>query len=257
MLPLNDAAANVHLNGNWAYLGPDLSLGPLPAIIYCALSAEESLTVHPYSQIPEFLKQYPVRVFSLTLPYHGNGLDPKQAIPKWAQKMKEDEHFLANFLSQTEQDILKLIEKGSILPEKTGLAGLSRGAFIATHLAARLPQIPFLLGYAPLTKLSFSKEFAEIKEKEHIRELDLIHLVPRLLQTQIRYYIGNHDTLVGTELCFELVKAIGEAAYEMRIRSPQVEMIIGHSIGHMGHGTSTESFQDGALWLLKRFGNIL
>jgi len=236
----------------WYYLGPDIEKGPLPVLFYFALSAEESLQLHPYNQLALFLTHYPMRIFSITLPCHGAGVDPTKALPAWAEKIRKGESFLSDFFTKTIRAIHYLIQRNIIVPKKTALAGLSRGAFIATHLAARMPDIHYLLGFAPLTQLTFSKDFEDLQENPLATSLNLIHQIPSLLHTKIRYYIGNHDTLVGTEIAFQFVQTLANSAYEQRIRSPQVELLIGPSIGHKGHGTSTASFQEGAHWIAKQ-----
>ena len=61
------------------FVGPDLSLGPLPTIFYFALSAKESLHQDPFNQPVAVWQTYPVRIFSITLPEHEGHLDPKPA----------------------------------------------------------------------------------------------------------------------------------------------------------------------------------
>ncbi|MCK4934598.1 MAG: alpha/beta hydrolase, partial [Simkaniaceae bacterium] len=109
--------------------------------------------------------------------------------------------------------------------------------------------IQSILGFAPLTKLSNANEFAEIKTRPHIRSLDLDMQIEALANRSIRFYIGNRDRRVGTTHCFDLVKTLAEEAYKKRISSSPIELIVGPSIGYQGHGTSDETFSDGALWI--------
>ncbi len=50
--------------------------------------------------------------------------------------------------------IRHLIDQHVVDPEKIGAMGLSRGAFIASHIAALVPEIKHILGFAPLTRLA-------------------------------------------------------------------------------------------------------
>ena len=147
----------------------------------------------------------------------------------------------------------------SIIEEKSALIGLSRGVFIAAHVASSLPGIPTLLGFAPLTQLSYAKEFQEknLQENALAKALSLTHLIPYLCNRTIRLYIGNLDERVGTRHCFNWVEGLCAAALEKGIRSPKIELMIRPSIGHQGHGTSKETFYDGALWLKNQLGAVL
>lgn len=127
--------------------------------------------------------------------------------------------------------------------------GLSRGGFIATHAAAAIAEIGYVIGFSPLTRLSEGKEF----EKNPITlSLDLENLIPSLIGKPLKFYIGNHDTRVGTRFCFEFIQALTEASYQKNIRSPLVELTLFPSIGYQGHGTPPLIFHEGAHLLAKK-----
>ena len=235
-----------------AYVGPDISEGPLPAFFYFSLSKEESLTLDPFNQPVQFLAEHPIRIFSLTIPGHGPGLDPTKALSIWAEKISQGEDILTPFFDEIVFAVESLIEKQIVIPEKSALGGLSRGAFIAAHAAAKLPQIPFLLGYAPLTQLEITKEFQLMQDNPIVKSLDVMHLTEKLTHRNIRFYIGNRDVRVGTENCFKFIHKLVETDFQHKIRSPQVELIINPSIGYKGHGTSPEVFRDGVHWIIKK-----
>ena len=52
------------------FVGPSLEKGPLPTLIYFALSAEDSLQCDPFNRPVQFLEGLPLRIFSITLPGH-------------------------------------------------------------------------------------------------------------------------------------------------------------------------------------------
>jgi len=226
--------------------GPSLNAGPLPALFYFALSGNASLTLDPFNQPVAFLDQTPIRTFSLTLPGHGKGMEVTEAMAFWAQNLHKDSNLLADFIDNTVDQVNYLIDKGLIDPSYIAAAGLSRGGFIAAHVTARIPAIKTLAALAPLTTLTTLREFNNIDSAD---ELSLIHHVDALADKSIRFYIGNRDTRVSTEKCFELVSALSNAAYAKKIRSPQIELIVFPSIGHRGHGTPTDIFRDGATWI--------
>jgi predicted esterase len=239
-----------------AYLGPHLDFGPLPALFYFALSAEDSLCLDPFNQPAAYLSSLPMRVFSLTLPGHENQLPPTQALYQWAHQIAEGHNVIAHFVAQIKLAVHALSSLNTLIPERIAVAGLSRGAFIATHAAAEIPEFRWILGFAPLTRLSFAKEFQEIPSHPLVQGLALETLTERLVDRHLRFYIGNLDTRVSTRLCFEFIEKLTQTAVEQRIRSPQTELIITPSIGRDGHGTSKEIFHQGAQWIAEQLGAI-
>jgi len=237
-----------------AFLGPDFDEGPLPAVFYFALSKEETLGQDPYNQPAVFLSSFPIRIFSMTLPGHGPGLLATQALNIWAHEIQKNHDPISTFMEHFLTAVHFLERHEVLIPPKIATMGLSRGAFIAAHVAAQLSSVNYVLGFAPLIDLGFAKEFTALRNHPIVTSLNLSHLIPKLIDRHVRFYIGNHDTLVGTELCFEFIHKLSQTAFDHKIRSPQAELIIGPSIGHKGHGTAKEVFQHGALWLAKMLG---
>lgn len=232
-----------------AYVGPDFKLGKLPAVVYFSLSKEDSLGLDPYNQPVQFLQGKGTRVFSFTLPGHGEGFDNKQGMQFWADALAKNPKFFSDFIEECSQVIDRLILKEIIDPENLSVAGLSRGSFIAVHLAAINPNIKTILGFAPLTFLDHLHEFhPEFDYKPY----NLNGLIDKLIGKALRFYIGNHDTRVGTAKTFNFIKELSDKSYVSGIRSPQVELIITPSVGQHGHGTLPHTFQDGITWLLSK-----
>ncbi len=231
-----------------AFVGPPLEKGPLPTLFYFALTAEESLTLDPFNQMVATLSSLPCRIFSLTLPGHIAGQNPADSLAFWTKSILAHDNFLAPFLQKAKALLDDLEKQGLLVPEKVGAAGLSRGAFAATHLAAYDPRVAFILGFAPLTDLQASSSCHELADSELAATLALHHLNDKLFNKKLRFYIGNHDTLVKTKRCFEFTHHLAKTAYHHKIRSPQVDLIITPSIGHRGHGTPPEIFIQGAQW---------
>lgn len=228
------------------YLGPHVDLGPLPAVFYFALSAKDSLALDPYNQPAVYLSAFPLRIFSMTLPYHEEGLPASKGLKQWATAMREGEDLIGNYLEKIQTAIHLLLNQERILPHKIATMGLSRGAFIAAHVAAKNPKIPYWLGFAPLTKLSYLEDFSGLLH------WDLTHIIPSLSNKKVRCYIGNRDARVGTRNCFDLIESLAEASYKKRHLSPPIELLISPSIGYQGHGTTKETFHHGAKWIAKQ-----
>jgi predicted esterase len=239
-----------------AYVGPPLSVGPLPAVFYFSLNAKESLCLDPFNQPVVYLSSLPIRIFSLTLPGHENGLPPTEALNLWYSEIAAGRNLVTEFIEKIQFTVDHLQSQGVLLEGRTAVAGLSRGAFIATHAAAIIPQFQWILGFAPLTNLSYAKEFAPIAHEPKLKAFDLRELADKLTDKKLRFYIGNLDTRVSTRLCFDFIEKLSQTAFEQQIRSPSVQLIINPSIGKDGHGTSKEVFHEGAQWLAEELGAI-
>lgn len=210
------------------YTGPSLADGPLPTLFYFALSGEDSLGTDPYNQPVQFLQGTPLRIFSLTLPLHDGTFSYQEAIEAWTEDL------LLSFFDEAEDAIRYTERQGWIQKGKLALAGLSRGGLIASHLTARLPEVSYLLGFAPVTR------------PRTLPKLDLLLIADKLCDRHVRFYIGNRDERVSTRNTTEVVLRLAELSSH---RSPQIELILTPSIGQMGHGTSFETFSKGAEWI--------
>ncbi|QVL58155.1 MAG: hypothetical protein KFB93_03495 [Simkaniaceae bacterium] len=217
------------------FSGPPLEEGPLPTLFYFALSAEDSLQRDPFNQPIQFLEDLPLRIFSLTLPAHENNLPPENAMNIWEDRMKAGDTVIPPFIETVQKAITHI--KPYIKEGKLGVAGLSRGAYIACHVAAVCPEISYILGFAPLTQFRAAKN------------LDLETLIPTLYNRNVRFYIGNQDSRVGTDHAFSFIYKLAAEAHKNRIRSSPIELFISPSIGYQGHGTSPEIFKAGAEWI--------
>jgi hypothetical protein len=218
--------------------GPKISEGPLPAFFYFALSGEDSLSLDPYNQPVAFLDGSNIRCFSFTLPFHGPGYDNNNAIDLWMQELNDNPQFLDIFFQKCVSNINYLLQQGIVNAKKMAVGGLSRGAFIAAHLAARDPRLQYILGFAPMTKLK--------------QPWDLDLLIDKIVNKQVRFYIGNRDTRVGTQACFDFIHRLADAAYHHGHRSPPIELMINPSVGFKGHGTLPPVFKSGADWLRQK-----
>lgn len=234
--------------------GPPLTEGPLPALFYFALSAKDSLCQDPYNQPVVYLSRRRLRVFSVTLPFHEAPQDPQDALTNWARSFAEGHDILAPFFERVVKVIEKIVSNGYAIPDRIGAAGLSRGAFVAAHIAARTSLICHILGYAPLTKLGKARGIRESlpAHSPAVAAYDLHHLIEKLIGKNLRFFIGNRDELVGTASCFSFIEQLAEASYMHRIRSPQAELVIYPSIGYQGHGTPKEIFEQGAEWMSQK-----
>jgi esterase FrsA len=231
-----------------SFHGAPLETGPQPTVIYFALSAHSTLFQDPYDQPVLKWVNAGCRVFSWDLPFHDERNTPQEAISLWAEHFAKKSPFIDEFITRSLENIDDLIHQGFIDPAHLGVAGLSRGGYIAVKLAARSPAIQSIVGFAPLTNPKPIDEFSRYPDLGE-NTYSLTRLIPSLIGKRLRFYIGNRDVRVSTDACYAFIRALTEASFENGHRSPHVELMLSPSIGHKGHGTPTHIFLDGANWL--------
>lgn len=237
-------------NTEVSYLGPSLDVGPLPAVFYFALSSHDSLQVDPYNQPALIFGSNHARVFSINLPEHEEGKSAQQAIGAWVEHLLNQRDILTPFFEKCSTIILDLIDQKIINPDQFGLMGLSRGAFTACQVAARLPFPTTIVGFSPLVRFSNVREAHG--HSHHLQHLDLFSIIPKLSSSTLQFFIGNHDTRVSTLSCAEFITQLADHAFEKGIKSPPIELKIFPSIGYMGHGTPKPIFEKGAAWMMQQ-----
>jgi dienelactone hydrolase len=235
------------------YVGPEMAWGAVPTIIYFSISGHDSLGLDPFNQPVCVWADFPLRVLSFSLPNHSEKEPATEALQRWSEAFLCKEDPITAFLEKISYAI-SFLEREGFIDKNVAVAGLSRGAFFATHLAARFPFIHSILGFAPVSSLSKTKEFALAGELPAAKALDLVYLADKVCNKNIRFYIGNNDVRVGTRACFDTLEAFCQAGETAGIRSCNTEMIMLPSIGHLGHGTAKTTFEEGAQWLAKKMG---
>lgn len=234
------------------YLGPPLDQGTLPALFYFSLSAEESLSLSPFNTPALYLKpwtDHSLRIFSVTIPGHENNLPKEKALETWSQAIMQGHDPITPYIATIKQIIDQLINQHVIAADQLAFAGLSRGAYIATMAAAKIPDCHHVLGFAPLVNLAKTKEFNSLQHHPLVEQLNLHQYLPTLTQTKIRFYIGNRDTRVDTKEAFTWITSLAELAYTTRAKGGSFQLILHDSIGLMGHGTPDFIFAEGTQWI--------
>lgn len=92
-------------------------------------------------------------------------------------------------------------------------------------------------------------DLSDLRDNSIAKKLSLHTLIPQLTSKTLRFYIGNHDTMVGTSQCFHFIKDLTEAVYNTGNRSLPIELMISPSVGYKGHGTLPPIFENGSQWL--------
>jgi esterase FrsA len=236
----------------FSYFGPDLFWGPMPTVFYFSIDAHSSLCVDPFNQAITPMVNHSMRVFSIDLPEHGNNLDPHTALSRWADHYVQHNQILEHFINKVSLFIDHL-HKENLIDHRLGVMGLSRGAFIASHLASLNPKVQHIVGFAPLSVLKKAKEFEALPTSVSL-PCPIADLKDKIFNRSIKFYIGNHDTRVGTLEAISAITEISAFANLQNIRQAPIEAVIYPSIGHMGHGTSPQIFEEGSIHMIKKLG---
>lgn len=250
----------------WRYAGAPLSQGPLPAIVYFALTATQSLELDPFNQyVTALLKLKPdIRVFSMTLPLHSDSdMSANEAVfHAWADAYRAGGDVVTPFIRRADSALRQLITHGYVSINDGGsnnntntntnntnnsdggeegqggrggfhIAGLSRGGLLAGLLAARNEFVRSCLLFAPVSVLQQLPELApqavaQERAAGKIARATLLRedVVDALVHVPVRVYMGNSDTRVGTRNAFDFTHAVAERAANAGIRSPPHEFIM-------------------------------
>lgn len=226
-------------NPNWRYVGAPLHKGPLPAVIYFALSATQSLELDPFNQVVSALldtaPRDSLRVFSVTLPFHGEDMaQNEKAFERWRSVYEAGGDPVSSMVRRASNVLGQLVDTGYVRKREIVAAGLSRGGLLAALLAVRNDHVRACVEFAPVTVLGDLPEFSNEtvqggKAREMVGRASLLTptVVNALVRMPVRFYMGNFDRRVGTRNAFELVHLLAErAVLHERVRSPPHEFVM-------------------------------
>lgn len=210
---------------DWRFMGPPLSEGPLPAIIYLALTSSQSLHLPPFNQpaVHAISLSSNLRVLSVTLPFHSTPHENELALSKWAEIYQSGGDPVSNFVRRASAVIDNLVLEGIVTRNGVVMMGLSRGALLAGLVGAANDNVMAVVGFAPVTDLAVLREFEGMdgRGKERVDRLRFGSdaMVKKLYKTPVRFYIGNWDTRVGTKQAFDTMNSLVEEAKRQGIRA--------------------------------------
>lgn len=199
-------------------------------VFYFSLSADNSLNLSPFCHPVNILLQQGVRVVSVTLPCHEENARPYNIQELWGR----EKELLIKFLQDLKTGIKELTKE---FATPFGVMGLSRGSLIALHLLADIKEISAAVCFAPLLTL------------KDTNELSTTDLIPKLASKKVHFFVGDMDTLIGTENVKHFSSALRSFCHRHNTHDTNIQTKISPSIGRFGHGTSDANFEEGALWL--------
>lgn len=229
--------------------GLPLNEGPYPTILYLAVGGKESLHEDPFSQPVDLFLDGKTRVLSVDIPFHGEGYDKMLGMNLWAMSLAAEEDFIGKFILQISNLLENLKAEGVIDPQKFAVMGLSRGGYLAALVASQVEWVQNILAFAPVTSLTKLEGFEQLSDSKVLQKWSLAHFTEQLAPKKIRFYIGNNDSRVDTDSCYSLIRHIVRKGRAANLRIINTELMIYPSIGHKGHGTPPNIFEEGVVWL--------
>lgn len=223
--------------------GLPIEAGPAPTLLYFAIGGQESLDLEPFCQPVNYFLEKGGRAISFDIPYHGDGYDKNEAMHHWRKAMIEHPDFVEIFLENCKYTL-----ENTPNLQPLGVAGLSRGGFLAVHLASRMKHLQDIVTYAPLTQLDALQDLHTVPQ-EVIQKWSLLSCIDKLVDKRMLCCIGSDDLRVSTDACYKFFRESVLKSKEQGVRSPQMEMRITPSAGFKGHGTLPPVFRGGIDWL--------
>lgn len=222
----------------FAVLG-DKPPAPAPTLFVFASEMRATLTNEDGGKLGHILSRKGFVCVSLDLPCHGadvrSGENPSD-LRGWRTRLEQGENFVAAFTAKVSEVLDYLIAEKYTDLSSVGVAGTSRGGFIALHSAVAEPRVKYVVGFAPVTHLPALAEFAGTETSEQVRALSVRRFADKLVGRPIWMVIGNNDVRVGTEHCVALLQELVKQSAATVTPAP-VELHLVGTINHRLHAS--------------------
>jgi dienelactone hydrolase len=221
-----------------AILG-DKPPAPAPTLFVFASEMHATLTNEDGGKLGHLLSRKGFLCVSLDLPCHGadvrSGETPSD-LRGWRTRLEQGENFVSEFTKKVSAVLDYLIAEKYTDPNSVGVAGTSRGGFLALHCAAAEPRVKYVVGFAPVTHLPALSEFAGAETNEQVLALSVRRFAGKLVGRPIWMVIGNSDVRVGTEHCIALLQELVKQSAATVTPVP-VELHLVGTINHRLHAS--------------------
>ncbi len=227
---------------------------PAPTLLVLAHGIEDMQREPVYTEIAGLLSQQGWLSVVIDPPCHGEDVRPGEPaqLQGWRHRLEHDDEFVAAFNAKV-RDVLDALVKDKVTdPERVAACGISRGAFLAFHLAAAEPRIKAVAGISPVTNLLALREFADTSQRKKFEQLDVRRLAPKLAGRAVWLSIGNNDTRVNTDDAIAFTREVVRATArpDMPDGVIPVELLVAPTAGHSKIDQAHELL---AAWLVNRF----
>jgi pimeloyl-ACP methyl ester carboxylesterase len=225
---------------------------PAPTLLVLASTPEKSLGDPDYLQCGAVLRRQGFLCASLDLPCHGADHRSNEPVELagWAHRLDGGADLVGDFISRTENVLDHLIATGATDPERIAVCGVSRGGFMAFHLAARDERVRAVVAMAPVTRLAAVKEFQQLRHPERAEALSTTKLADRLADQKVWIAIGDRDCRVGTDETIAFARQLSASAIRQSLPPPVDLHVVGEAGGHT---TPQGAAEQSARWVTRQF----
>jgi pimeloyl-ACP methyl ester carboxylesterase len=227
---------------------------PAPVLFLLGGSMDDTVTNETFARIAVPWREAGGMVVAVDSPSHGaeQPTDEKNSLRAWRNRLVAGDNFVPTFTARLRGLLDHLIRERLADESRVGVAGISRGGFLAVHFAASEPRVRFIGAFTFVSDLSTLVEFNGAEQNPLVRSLGLIHLAGRVTDRSLFGIIGSTDYRAGTARAIELIVRVAETAVAMGKR-PAAELKI---VPVAGHQLELQDFSTGGGWLASRLQSI-
>jgi esterase FrsA len=235
---------------------------PAPTVLLLAHSLETMQADPHYTDAGRLLTPYGFIGVALDPPAHGEDLRPGEpggmagGMVAWRQRLDRGEDFISPFIDHARRVLDYMIKERYTDAARIGVIGISRGGFLAGHLAAADARIKVIVGLSPLVDLMALTEFRGTPRADAAEKLALIHLAPKLAGRSFWVGIGNTDERVDADRAIAFTRALVRASVGLEDHPVvPVELVVGPAVhaGSFGHYSVEQADALAADWILRQF----
>jgi|SRR5579883_1977562 len=210
----------------------DLPSEPAPVIFVFAKDIHTALSDADFARVAWLLQRHSFLAVTLDLPCHGEDLRPGEPprLDGWAARVRNGDPLVEDFTARVSAVADHLIRIKAANPDRIAAYGVSRGGFLALHVAAADPKFRTIAAFAPVTDLAKLSEFKGLEDNVLVRRLAAINLAGRLRERRIWIAIGSKDDRVGTDSAVALARALARSG-EKDV-TPDITLLVGPWPGH-------------------------
>ncbi len=226
---------------------------PAPTLFIFGSTIEESLGDAYCRQCGNQLAEQGYVCVSLDLPCHGK--DEREGEPAglsgWSHRAVKGEDFMAPMVARAKKVLDHLIAEGYTDPAKVAACGVSRGGFVAGHIAAADERVKCVAAFAPVTDLTALSEFHGTGENPLVRSLSFLQKADELAGRAVWLVIGDQDARVSTDRTIELARRITAASLAAKKESRVELHVMPDARGHAIPDSSAARASD---WIAAQLG---
>jgi dienelactone hydrolase len=221
-------------------------------VLVFAKHVESSLGDDPNARTARILAGKGWLCASLDLPCHGPDIRPgePERLDGWAFRIRAGEDIVAPLCPRVAAVIDHLVATGEADAGRIAAYGVSRGGFIACHVAAIEPRIRAVALFSPVTDLAALQEFKGMENHSLTRSLRLSTRAGKLAATALWMSIASFDERVDTDAAIGFTRKVVAAAAPERTADLSLHVLPG-----IGHATPEGAYEEAAVWIERKVGD--